>query len=240
MFIKRMKAGGFLLPLLGLGVLLMGCGPRFGPHITVKWPSLQSQIVAKTPVRYMGTETGGQAAWLDLGEVIKVSADPAGTVAEIGLYKNKAQYVTTKTTFIVRSGSGAPIFIEAKVFDKDAPPIQDGAVLSGADSEIEAQVRQLMAGWSHSTAMILALVVGVILLVLIARLILHLWAVIACLAGGAACAWYFASVTQSAVTPYLPQGVRPDLAGYALGFLGGYIASIVLLALLRAPLKIGK
>lgn len=220
-------------------MMITGCGFRFGPHITVKWRSPKPGLVEKTPVRYAGAGAGGSQVWVDVGEVTKVGPD--GTTAEIGLFRKTAHYVTTRTTFLFRPTDGTlSAFVEVRALDKDAPPVQNGAILDGSESDLEAQARKLVTDWRQTSLWIGGGLLALLVLLLVAKLAFHFWALLVCLAGGAASAIYFHPMVENAILPYAPQGVRPDILAYVAGFLAGYLACMLLLALLRAPLRIGK
>lgn len=238
-FRTRSLAAG-LLTVCVVSLFAVGCRQKYGPHIAVDWRSSQPGVTTATPVRYLGTGSGGAETWVDVGEVTKVLPATSGTAVQIGLYRKSSHYVTTKTTFRVRPGAGGSVFIQAIPLAADASPVQDGAVLAGSDSDIEVQARKLVTDWRRSGTVVLAALIAVVILLLVASLFLRFAAVIACVAGGVASAWYFKDTLGKLIAPHLPQGLNPDIATYAVGFLAGYLASLLILALLRAPLRVGR
>lgn len=235
----RSRAVG-LLAICVVSLFTVGCRQKYGLHITVDWRSSQPGVTTTTPVRYLGTGSGGTETWVDVGEVTKVLPSGSGTAVQIGLYRKTSHYVTAKTTFRVRPGADRSVFIHAIPLAADASPVQEGAVLAGSDSDIEVQARKLATDWRRSGALMIAVLLGVVILFLVASLFFRFAAAIACLAGGIASAWYFGGMFCKLLVPYLPEGICPDIATYAVGFLAGYLTSLVLLALLRAPLRIGR
>mgnify|MGYP001595750289 CR=1 FL=1 len=234
--------GGIVLAVIVVVVVIFTAvhSRKYGPHIKVQWRDTKSAITVKMPVRYSGTEANGQKMPVSVGEVTKLLMSD-GREVEIGLYRKMAHYVTTKTTFLFREAMGDQAgYIEAVVLDSAAPPVQDGAVLQGSESDLEAKVRGWTTDWQR-TLIWLGIGIGLLLVfLLIVKLIFHLWALLVCIAGGVAGAIYFRPVIEAAIIPYVPQGVRPDFVAYGAAFLGGYLACMVLLALLRAPLRINK
>jgi len=216
------------LPMVAL-LVAIGCGPSFGPHISINWRSPKPEVKEGTPLLYQS---------IKIGEVKKVETGGNGFVVQVRLYKKYAHYVIEDCTFLVQKGEGeqAPS-IEVRPLKKDSPPAKDGAVFAGSESELEAGTRALATDWKR-TAVLGAVAIGVILLlVFLTKLFFKLWVMIFCVAGGAVAAYYLSPLADQQLRNYLPGDVRADLIAYAVAFLGGYIIATIIVGIMKKPLR---
>jgi len=216
------------LPMVAL-LAAIGCGPSYGPRISINWRSPKPEVNEGTPLLYQS---------IKIGEVQKVETGGNGFVVRARLYKKYAHYVTEDCTFLVQKGNGGqPAFIEVRPLKKDAPAAKDGAVFAGSESELEAGARALATDWKR-TAVLAAVAIGVILLlVFLTKLFFKLWALIFCVAGGAVAAHYLSPLADQQLRNYLPGDVRTDLIAYAVAFLGGYIIATIIVGIMKKPLR---
>lgn len=210
-------------------VIWAGCGPSWGPRITINWRNPKPEVTEGTPLIYQS---------IKIGEVKKTETGGNGFVVHARLYKKYAHYVTEDCSFLVQTGKeGQPVFIEVRPLKKDAPPAKDGAVFAGSESELEAHARALATDWKR-TAVLAAVAIGVILLlVFLSKLFLKLWALILCAAVGAVAAYYLSPMADQLLRNWLPGEVRTDLIAYAVAFLAGYIAATIIVGILKKPLR---
>lgn len=226
-----------LAAILCTTLLLSGCGRKFGPTITVKWRDPKPGIAVKTPVKYLPPSPDTPQA-VDVGEVRKLLPESGNRDFQVGLYRKTAHYVTAGTTFLFRDAKGdQPAFIEAKPLNKDAPAVKDGDILQGSESDLEAKLKMFSADWMKTGLFLLIGIAVLALLVVVVKIIFHNLAMVVCIIGGGACAVWFGPVAREMLQPLLPEGIPPDIAGYAAAFLAGYIACAVVIAILRAPFR---
>ncbi len=210
-------------------LVVVGCGPSWGPQISINWRNPKPDVIADTPLLYQS---------IKIGEVKKVASTGSGVVTYARLYKKYAHYVTEDCTFLVQSGkAGQPAFIEVRPLKKDVPVAKDGAVFAGSESELEAGARVLATDWNR-TSVLAAVVIGVILLlVFMSKLFFKLWALAMCMLAGLAASYYCSPIVEQQLRNYLPADVRIDLIAYAVAFLGGYISATIFLGILKKPLR---
>jgi hypothetical protein len=216
------------LPILAV-LAAIGCGPSFGPRISINWRSGKPEVTEGTALLYQS---------IKIGEVKKVETGGNGFVVQARLYKKYAHYVTEDCTFLVQKGEeGQPAFIEVRPLKKDSPAAKDGAVFAGSESELEAGARALATDWKR-TSVLAAVAIGVILLlVFLSKLFFKMWALILCVVAGAVGAYYLSPIADEQLRNHLPPEVRTDLIAYAVAFLGAYIIATVIVGILKKPLR---
>ena len=208
---------------------VVGCGPSWGPQISINWRNPKPEVTVGTPLLYQS---------IKIGEVKKVATAGSGVVTYARLFKKYAHYVTEDCTFLVQSGkAGQPAFIEVRPLKKDVPVAKDGAVFAGSESELEAGARVLATDWKR-TSVLAAVAVGVILLlVFLSKLFFKLWALAACAVVGGLAAYNLSSIVEQQLRHFLPPEVRVDLIAYAVAFLGGYILATAIVGILLKPAR---
>lgn len=216
------------MPLLAL-FALVGCGPAWGPQITVNWRNPKPDVTAGTPLLYQS---------IKIGEVKKTETTGQGFVTHARLYRKYAHYVTEDCTFLVQKGiDGQASFIEVRPLKRDAKAAKDGAAFAGSESELEASARALTTDWKRTTVLA-AVAIGVILvLVFVTKQFFKLWALALCVAVGAVSAYYLSPFADQQLRNLLPAEIRSDLIAYAVAFLGGYIIATVVVGILKKPLR---
>lgn len=210
-------------------LLATGCGPSYGPQISISWRTTKPSVTEGTALLYQS---------IKIGEVKETEASGTGIVVQARLYKKYAHYVTEDCTFLVQKGpSEQPAFIEVRPLKKDSPAVRDGAVLVGSESELEAGARALVTDWKR-TAVLTAVAIGaILLLIFLTKFVLKLWALILCIVVGAAASFYLSSLVDQELRNFLPGDVRTDLIAYAVTFLGGYLIATIILGVLKRPLR---
>lgn len=209
---------------LPLALALAGCGPKI--HIT--WDSAKPGVQDGTPLLLDGVE---------VGRVVGVQNDGDRTVVEARLHRTRAKTVKSDSAFLVRTaGPNSAAHIEVVVVRADSPPIEDGAVIRGTDSEVATTARKLAANWKRTGIVIAAVLVGLLAVILVAKLAFKVWALFFCLAAGGAGAWFGSPYVLPHLTRWVPAEFRPDLLAYGVGFLLAYLLALLVMALLRAPI----
>jgi len=234
------------LPTRALCLLLMpaalalsgGCQPS-GPEITVRWARPKT-IAEQTPVKY-GVQEGGTNVLVEIGQVAGVLEKADGTAYRVELSPRYAHYVTTNTVFLYESeAEGRAAFVEALPLDPDAPPVSAGATLKGVESRAEVAVRRLVKDWPRT---LIIAGVGILLLLAlfaIGKLMLRNWAILLCIAAGAACTIYLTPFVLDFLAPLLPPNIRADVVAYVSTFVAGYLLAMLVLGVLRHPLHAAK
>jgi len=215
--------------LMAVLILSSACGPAWGPRISIHWKSFKPEVMQKTPLKYQT---------ITIGLVEKVEGEGWGTTAHARLYRKYAHYVRENTTFLVKKDpADNSIFIDVRPLKRDAPAARDGAVFSGSESDLEAGVRTLVTDWKRTAILAGAAVVVILLLLFLFKLFFKLWALILCLAGGAASAYYLSHWVDQRLQMMLPAEVRSDLVAYVVAFLGGFIVANIIVGILFRPMK---
>lgn len=213
---------------------MTGCGKRIGPVITVKWSEPKPGLTVKTPVKYESSGPQGKV-WLDVGRVIEIMPEKAGAAVKVGLYSATAHYLTSKTDFLFQEGNSTnPCCIIVEVLDRDAPPISDGAVFQGSNSQIGSAIKKGIINWPRTLLLAVVGVLLVLLLIVVAKFIVHFWPILVCVLAGTAGAIYLRPFFQNMLSAYIPEGALLRVVAAVVGFAVGLAVVAVLFALLRA------
>ncbi len=209
-----------LLLLVSLAVVLSGCGPK----ITVTWDSPKPGVRKDTKLCLAGVE---------VGHVTEVRSEFGRFIAEARIDRKRATDVKSESTFLVREAQGTtPAYVEVIAPATESPPVRDGAILHGSDSETGAQLRTLVGSWKPSALLV---AFGVIVLAVFARLFTRIAATIFCLGAGLAGACFGTPYAAPYLARWVPAEYRPDLLAYGIGFLVAYLIALLAVSLLRAP-----
>jgi hypothetical protein len=118
------------------------------------------------------------------------------------------------------------------------PQTNETAVQLGLRSAAKGQ--ELITDWKR-TAIVLALIAGVLILALfVTKVVFKLWALAICVAGGIAGAYFAGGQIAALLSPHLPANVPPNVVGLLGGFLAGYIIGTLLLTILLKPFRKAK
>jgi paraquat-inducible protein B len=122
---------------------LIACGndsilPVEGPHVFVLFDERHG-LEGGEPVRMHDFE---------IGRVEEVGLDKGRVSVKVRLQKEAFEQLTAKTTFSVEDDDGT--FLEAHVLDRDAPKLEEGARVEGADSRIELTLRRTVESVANS------------------------------------------------------------------------------------------
>lgn len=218
----------YYLLLIGIlaSLLLTSCG---GPRITVVWSEPKAALQNGTIVRYQS---------IDLGKVVKTTPAGTGVEVQIELQKGSARYVKTETTFLVREASGSsPAYIEVIPVKLDSEPAVDGARFQGSNSDLGAKLLVWTTDWKRTAIYVGIALAALIVLLIVGKILLNLWILIACVAGGLAGATFLTPIILPHIAQMVPVDIRPDIIAYLAAFGAGYVAAMVILSILRAPFR---
>lgn len=208
------------LLLVGLAFVLTGCGPK----ITITWDSPKSEVGKDTKLCFAGVE---------VGHVADVRSEYGRFIVEARIDRKRATDVKSESIFLVRQAQGTgPAYIEVISPSSDSPPVKDGAILHGSDTETGAQVTKIIGNWKPGG---LILIVGVIVLAVFARIFIRVAVTIFCLGAGLAGAYFAPPYALPYLDRLVPADFRPDLLANAVGFLVAYLIALLAVSLLRAP-----
>lgn len=207
---------------------LPGCGPSANTY-TVQWRTPKPELTEKAPVRYAGTQ---------IGRVEKITPDGSGVAVQIAVARKHATAVRSNATFVVQSDApGAPPYVALVPLDRTSPQAVPGTVFEGSDSRGEVLVRTLVTDWRRTAVAVGVGLAGILVAFLVSKLMLKLWLLAVCAGFGLACAYYLSLPVQELLTPYLPEGIQPDIAARIVAFLGGYVVGTFVLAILARPFR---
>lgn len=208
--------------------ILASCNPAKGPQIGIHWRSPKPEVRRGTPLVYKS---------ITIGSVEELDTAKGGYFVKARLFRKYAHYVRDETTFLVLSAKGDKTFIDVRPLRKAAPVAGEGEIFTGSESEIEAGVRALTTDWKRTTTLAAVSIGVIVLLLFLTKLFFKSWALLACIAGGAASAYYLAPLFDQRIRLLLPETVRTDLIAYAAAFLAGYIVVNVVIGILFRPLR---
>ena len=209
----------FAYLMFGLGFAVAGCGPK----ISVTWDSPKPEIHNDTKLCVSGVE---------VGHVTDAHSENGHFIARARLDRKHAADVKLDSSFLIRQPEGAPAYIDVISPSSDSPPVHDGAILRGSDTEVGAHLGAFGGNWKLGTA---GVVVGIVMLAVFAGAFIRLAATMLCLGAGVAGAYFLPPYVLPYLARWVPAEFRPDLLAYVAGFLIAYMASLLLVHLLRAP-----